>query len=260
MQAENKGFFGFITNFLITTIISLFIMQLNGLLYYAIVSLNNSEKHKTRTDHYSSFMVKLILSQFVNSAMNWFIIALIYPSDILSGTGLAIKIANFIAVSGLTSIPVNAISTPWLFKKLGLWFWYVGLKKRNTVNKFQLWLNQEYEYFEFDLAERYSYYIVQMYTSFFYSYIAPICVPALAIIFFFQFWIDKYNLTKRSSFKYTFEFTLSKTSLKMFELSIIIFSLGNLTFSYYANDEIKIINLVALGISLAYVIIIFFIG
>lgn len=119
-------------------------MQVNGLLYYAIVSLTNLERHKTRTDHYSTFMIKLILSQFVNSAINWLIIWFIYPTDILSGTGLAIKIANFIAVSGLTSIPMNAISTPWIFKKLGLWFWYVGLKKRTSVNKFQLWLNQEY--------------------------------------------------------------------------------------------------------------------
>ena len=117
-------------------------MQINSLLYYVIVTLNRMERHKTRTDHYATFIVKLVISQFINSAMNWLIISFIYPSDMLSSTGLATKIANFIAISGLTSIPLNAINTNWLFKKLGLWFYYVGLKDKQTVNKFQCRLNK----------------------------------------------------------------------------------------------------------------------
>ena len=61
----------------------------------------------------------------LESACNF---SFIYPSDMLGSTGLATKIANFIAVSGLTSIPMNALNTNWIFKKVGLWFYYVGLK------------------------------------------------------------------------------------------------------------------------------------
>ena len=76
---------------------------------------------------------------------------------------------------------------------------------------------------------------MQIYTASFYSYVAPVCVPALIIIFSIQYWIDKYNLTKRASFNHNFEFYISRVALKMFELSIIIFAGGNLLFSYYAN-------------------------
>ena len=119
-------------------------MQVNSALYFAINNLTHFEKHKTRTDHYATFMIKLVISQFINSAINWLIISFIYPSDILSSTGLAVKITNFIAISGLTSIPLNALNTNWLFKKLGLWFYYVGLKGLGKVNKFQCRLNKEY--------------------------------------------------------------------------------------------------------------------
>lgn len=130
---------------------------------------------------------------------------------------------------------------------------YRGRAPEDTVNKFQIELNRQFQYIEFDIINRYVNYLVLVYASFFYAYLIPITIPFLAIIFFLQFWIDKINLFKRSSHPRNFSFFLTRIILKAFEASIFIFALGVFVFGIYIhNTPINILNLVTLGISIIY--------
>jgi hypothetical protein len=88
----------------------------------------------------------------------------------------------------------------------------------------------------------------------FYFYLVPVGVLATAVIFGIQFWIDKVKLFKLSSEYKELGFFLSKVIFKVFESSLLIFTIGNLIFSavIYGSNRIDLINLISLGIAFVY--------
>ena len=66
------------------------------------------------------------------------------------------------------------------------------------------------------MAAHYAFYILMLLTVSFYAYLVPIIVPSIVVIFFIQYWVDKYNLLKRSSLKYHFNFKLTRNIVKVF--------------------------------------------
>lgn len=97
---------------------------------------------------------------------------------------------------------------------------------------FQVELNHSIQDPEFDFSDKYAYYIVNVYVVSFFSYITPYISIILALIFFVQYWVDKYNLFQRFSCPTDFNFRLSRTTLKTFEVCILVFALGNYIFSF----------------------------
>jgi hypothetical protein len=101
-------------------------------------------------------------------------------------------------------------------------------------------LNQNLQDPEFSFAQRYAYYIVQVYVVSFYACIAPSTTIILALIFVAQYWVDKFNLFKqRFSCPTEFNFQLSRLTIKIFEVSVLVFAVGNLIFSpqLHVSDE-----------------------
>lgn len=81
----------------------------------------------------------------------------------------------------------------------------------------------------------------------------PATIPVLVVVLFFQFWIDKINLFKRSSHPRIFSFFLTRNILKIFEASIWIFALGVVVFGIYIHDSfINGLNLAGLAIASLY--------
>lgn len=94
-----------------------------------------------------------------------------------------------------------------------------------------------------------------MFTLVFYSYINPICVPAMIIIIILHYWIDKYNLFNNSSNTFPMNFVISRAVLKIFELSIVVFAWGNYYFSNKLRDEFSMINFIGLLVAAAYAVL-----
>ena len=63
---------------------------------------------------------------------------------------------------------------------------------------------------------RYAWYIMMFLTCSFYSFLVPVATPLLVVFFFISYWIDKYNLFKRSSLSMKFDFNLTRYMLKIF--------------------------------------------
>lgn len=110
---------------------------------------------------------------------------------------------------------------------------------------------------EFDFTSRYSFYLVTLYTALFYSYLVPVGVPIVCIVFFIQYWIDKWTLFRRSSLKYHFGFFLSNETCKILESSVFVFALGNLIFSTYLHDlRPNVLNLVGFGVATGFLVLV----
>lgn len=105
-------------------------------------------------------------------------------------------------LSGCLQVINNALYYAQILRWIKYVFNYCGKDDEDDIQKFQVTLNREVEHCEFDLAQRYSYYLLQLYLVAFYAYAVPIIVPAVIVIFFFQYIVDKYNLFKRSSLFY----------------------------------------------------------
>lgn len=238
---------------------------INFILAAVCQKLTEWEKHKTKTDYVVSLMTKSIISQFMNTAFIYYIIAVVsditHPekSSPLSENGLVTKVTSLVAVSGAIQIFLNAAQLGSLFSCL-----LTRLKlKGETVNMFQVELNQKVQDPEFDFADKYAYYIVNVYVISFFSYITPYVSIILAFIFLIQYWVDKYNLFQRFSCPTDFNFRLSRMTLYAFESSVFVFALGNYIFSFMVHPtkdekQYHIINLVALLLAAVYFLVIFF--
>lgn len=95
----------------------------------------------------------------------------------------------------------------------------------------------------------------------FYGFIVPITTPIVIIAFAFQFWIDKYNLFRRSSSPVDMGFILTELIWGSFEMVLLLFVLGNIIWGSYfhvKNSTLSIIyNYSSLGLTVVYYMFVF---
>jgi hypothetical protein len=194
-------------------------------------------------------IIKMLAAVFLNTAVMYFFLNLVQGGHYLLDNGLIVQISNLMIISGFISIPLNFFQIDSKIK----WYWRkfrYGFLDHDSL--FQIQYNEIHQLPEFDFADRYCYYLVQVYTLMFYSYINPICVPAIIIIATIHYWIDKYNLLKCSSNTFPMNFVISRAILKMFELSVLVFAVGNYYFAMKMNEGFRMINFVSLMIAATY--------
>lgn len=107
----------------------------------------------------------------------------------------------------------------------------------------------------------YTFYIVFTYVVSFYGFLVPTATPILIVIFFIQFWVDKYNLFRRFSYSVDLGTSLYRMILKAFELSMVLAVVGHFIWDSNHIDEkscYKALNLISLGLSIIYTGISFF--
>ena len=73
-------------------------------------------------------IIKLLISQFVNTALIYYIISRIVKEDFLSTTGLVVEVSSLIVVSGVIQIGTNAANIPALLRRIKLWWYYGGME------------------------------------------------------------------------------------------------------------------------------------
>lgn len=212
------------------------------------------ESHQTKSNQIVSHIIKVAISQFLNTAIIYYVSCLIIGSPYMSEDGLVVQVSSFFITSAIIQIVFNLVNPFAVWVSIKKWFKY---RNETTAPIFQCDLNREFERPEFDVVDRYSYYILQIYVCSFYSYLTPIATPCLILAFTFQYWIDKYNLFKRSSCKNEMDFFLSRTMFKILEGSLVAFAIGNYLFGSVLQDNyLSPVNLAAIIITIAYVLIV----
>ena len=175
----------------------------------------------------------MVVAHFLNTAMLYYAVSRVLNDSFTSKVGLVLQITSLILISGAVNLGFEIFNPFIIWRSLKLYCKYRNHSDDDKAKMFQKELNHEFKYVEFDLASHYAYYILMSLTVSFYAYLVPAITPILVIFFIFQYWVDKINLFRKSSLKYHFNFFLTRSMLKAFEVSVLIFAIGWNLFSVY---------------------------
>lgn len=107
-----------------------------------IVNLAVSEKHKSKEHENFSIVMKLLITQFINTALIYFIVACVIPIPLLGKTGIVVQITTLFVTTNLIEIFMNALDSGSLIKKAHLWWKYSRVGEKESVPMFQVELNK----------------------------------------------------------------------------------------------------------------------
>lgn len=196
----------------------------------------------------SSLIIKNVIAKFVNNILIYFILFRLNPINPVSRDGLVEKIVSLITFSAIIKFILELIRPKYLYKRLTNFIKYKGEQK---INLFQIQLNQALQNDEFNLASQYAYYIYMTFLILFYSLLVPIAVPITLVLFFLQYWLDKYNLFKRLSSPVDLGYMLVSLILNIFKWYVLVLAIGNLYWhlmicvkQHRVSTAIYIINIV----------------
>jgi hypothetical protein len=91
-------------SYLLSGVQSLLIFIINQILYFTMNLLSDIERHKTRSDRYTSLAIKTIVTQTINTCFLYAILYAIQPVNPLGTLGLYNKILSLVAISGVVNV------------------------------------------------------------------------------------------------------------------------------------------------------------
>ena len=237
-------------SYAITGLMSVLTNVINYILSYSIEKLADMERHKTKSDRTGQLVIKIVITQTINTSIIYSILYLMKPINPLSTYGLVNKIKSLVIISGLISViwqmvlPTTTIAN------------FLNARKYTSdkpINLFQIQLNQTLEHPAFSYSAGYSFYIIYTYVVCWYGFMFPLGTPILILIFIVQYWVDKYNLFRRFSNPVAFGQDLVRLINKSFEFSLFVFALGFYLWQSSVHFDtpagIRVINIITLVIA-----------
>lgn len=91
-------------SYLVTGSMAILTNIINFILGSSIEILSDMERHKTKSLRLTSLIIKMVISQFLNTAIIYSILFLMKPSNPLGTFGLVSKITSLVTISGLISV------------------------------------------------------------------------------------------------------------------------------------------------------------
>ena len=86
--------------------------------------------------------MKLLITQFINTALIYFIVACVIPIPLLGKTGIVVQITTLFVTTNFIEIFMNALDSGSLIKKALLWWKYSRVGEKESVPMFQVELNK----------------------------------------------------------------------------------------------------------------------
>ena len=120
---------------------SLVILCINFLLKSFLTVLSKWEKHKTRTMYTSSLIAKILISQFLNNAIIYWIVELLLPSNAAGNFSIVFNVGVLITLSGFLYVAINIINFKATIRAIKVWFKYRKMTDNEKIPIFQSHLN-----------------------------------------------------------------------------------------------------------------------
>ena len=161
-------------------------MIVNSILEYIIKLLTIFEKNFTKTNYETSFAIKVLVAQVINSVVFTFICNyVIRKANVYESGGLSQDVF-YLSLSGSFVAPILRFVDFGYFSKRILLYWRDKPEQKLTFN--QIALNNHYEGIKFDLASGYVYLLkIYIFMSFYVS-LQPI-IPLIALVgLIFMYW------------------------------------------------------------------------
>jgi hypothetical protein len=244
-----------IKRYAVTASTGILTTAINFFLGYVIQLLAKMEKHKTKSERLTSLVSKMIVTQTINSSFIYLILYFIQPINPLGEYGLANKIISVVIVSGFANIATSILRPGDIYARFQNRRAEDNTTDKQSLKTVQIKLNKKYEMPKFQIAEGYAFYIVIIFTISFYSFIVPLATPIAVGVFIVQYWVEKYNLFRRSS-PIDFGYALGKDIFTIFEVTLFFFTFGYFLWDLHIHSEggikIKPLNIISLVISAQY--------
>ena len=112
---------------LITIMATIITLAVNYLIQLFVYGFTEWERHQSRTLEKFSLVMKLVISQFINTAFIYYFISLINNrtnDDLLSASGLVYQVSSLITVSGIIQIFNNVVNVGDIIRRLTIWWYY----------------------------------------------------------------------------------------------------------------------------------------
>ncbi len=151
----------------------------------------------------------------------------------------------------------SAVLVPciWLIHPYQLWHKFKRWRnyEKNLVSQHQA--NHLMADFEYSVGKRYAEIIQMMWFTFLYVDL----IPAGTFLIFFglcaYYWVDKYNLLRRSSVTHNISAKLSGKISYLIDFTLFWRSVGEIIFAYHLKKKVEIHSLILLAVSILYVIL-----
>jgi hypothetical protein len=229
----------------------------NKAIAFVVEEVTLWEHHLTKSCRFSSLIFKIIFTQTFNTVVIFFFLYLLNPIEPLLQYGLAPAIFDLILWTGLINLGIEILLPVKTLKK-----WWTERQyypdRSKPVPLFQGQLNKMVQKPEFELENRFSYFIYTTYIAGFYGFVLPTATPSLIILFSLQYWVDKYNIFRRFSAPNFFGFKQFFLIYKFFEISILLFVIGYVFWQpaihFDAPRSSIVINLINLTLAFLFVL------
>ena len=215
-----------------TYIIALIIAISNEIIQVAVPKLAGNERFKTITKLQIGIGYRLSIIQFFNMAIPIFIL-----DSLVQGLPLSELANDTLAISLITSL------LPVLIKLINFQYIIKRLQRRNIINQraacklTQAEANHIFEDPEFEIWLLYPLVIRTMLFNCLYASISPCVVLVALITQGCIYWIDKYNLLRRSLLPTNMRSELSEALFEFVDFGVFLVSLGvYILVSFLPND------------------------
>ena len=107
---------------------------------------------------------------------------------------------------------------------------------------------------QYNMGKRYAEIIEIMWFTYLYTSLIPFgaCLSALGLCLYY--WIDKYNLLRRSSVNSNIAGELSLFSMKLLDFTLLFKPLGELLFDFQIRDSYRVSSVVMAALALVYLV------
>lgn len=225
---------------------SFVIVIINYVLQFLIRKLVFWEKPASWTDYYTSVALKLAWAQFMNTSMITFAVA--WFTNNYWGPGGMIESIIYV-------FTLNAFYTP-IYNLVNIWYLlgkYSRSKARSLDKKSNLTQKQAmllYENPKMDFATFYSGIIKSMFSAAFYSPVVPIVLLWTFLGIFLCYWVDKYNLLRKTSIGRALGVEIAFEMTEVMEWFLVIFGFSNFVFDWFFFKEISALTYILLVLAI----------
>ena len=150
----------------------------------------------TKTRKHLSTVSKTIIAQSMNTIGMFLLLSAISSQKNLLKNGILNRVCYFLFFMSSLSVIFSLFQISHLRQKIAKMLF----AQKPMLNKgVQLYYNQSKQLLKFDFNSNCSFYILLIYTTMFFSYIAPLCTPIIMTVIFVNYWVNKHNLLKNCS-------------------------------------------------------------
>lgn len=110
------------------------------------------------------------------------------------------------------------------------------------------------EDFSYDVGKRYAEILQSMWFTFLYVSLIPMGSVLTLVGIGFYYWVDKYNLLRRSSIKENVSGKLSVVAIKLLDLVLLFMPLGQIIFDHFLRGECQLVSCVTLVVAVVYIV------